>query len=249
MPFYKIKSKSRSWDGEPIGILILDAAYPCVPGNVGNATTYPFPVRFHEVRGASIERLLNQRDPSLLEPFLEGARKLEAEGVSAITGACGFMALFQPQVADAVNVPVFMSSMMQVPFITRTLRKGQKVGIISANASVMTTEHLRNVGITEDMPVVLYGMEGKDEFRSSVLEEKGTMDTDIIEREICEVCDKMLTEHPDVAAIQLECSDLPPFAAAVHEHTGLPVFDFITMIRHVESALNPTRYVGQGYHM
>ena len=80
MPFYKIKSKSRSWDGEPVGILILDAAYPCVPGNVGNATTFPFPVRYHEVRGASIDRLLNQRDPALLAPFIEGAQKLEAEG-------------------------------------------------------------------------------------------------------------------------------------------------------------------------
>ena len=249
LPFYTIKSKSRSWDGEPVGILILDAAYPCVPGNVGNATTFPFPVRYHEVRGASIDRLLNQRDPSLLAPFVEGAQKLEAEGVRAITGACGFMALCQQEIADAVDVPVFMSSMLQVPFIVRTLKRGKKVGIISANASVMTEQHLRNVGITADMPVVLYGMESKDEFRSSVLEEKGTMDTDIVEREILEVCDRMLAENPEVAAIQLECSDLPPFAAAVHRHTGLPVFDFITMIRHFESALNPTEYVGPQYGM
>ena len=131
----------------------------------------------------------------------------------------------------------------------RTLKRGKKVGIISANASVMTDRHLRSVGITPDMPVVLYGMEDKYEFRSSVLEEKGTMDTDVIEREILEVCDKMLAENPEVAAIQLECSDLPPFAAAVHRHTGLPVFDFITMIRHYESALNPTEYVGGHYAM
>ena len=249
MPFYKIKSKTRSWDGEPVGILILDAAYPCVPGNVGNATTYPFPVRYHEVRGASIERLLNQRDLTLLEPFLEGARKLEAEGVRAITGACGFMALFQQEIADAVDVPVLMSSMLQVPFIIRTLKRGQKVGIISANASALTEQHLRNVGISADMPVVLYGMENKYEFSSSVLEEKGTIDTDVIEKEILEVCDLMLKEHPEVGAIQLECSDLPPFAAAVHDHTGLPVFDFITMIRHMESALNPTRYTGSNHRM
>ena len=159
------------------------------------------------------------------------------------------MALFQQEIADAVDIPVFMSSMLQVPFITRTLKRGQKVGIISANASVMTEQHLRNVGITPDMPVVLYGMEDKYEFRSSVLEEKGTMDTDVIEKEILEVCDQMLKDHPEVAAIQLECSDLPPFAAAVHAHTGLPVFDFITMIRHVESALNPTKYCGPNCHM
>ena len=242
MPFYKIKDKTRSWTGEPIGILVLDCAYPFVPGNVANATTYPFPVRFHEVRGATADRLLNQRDPALLEPFIEGARALEREGVAAITGACGFMALFQQEVADAVDVPVFLSSLMQVPFITRTLRKGQEVGIISAKASVLTEQHLRNVGITEDMPVVLYGMETKEEFYTSVLGQKGTMDTDLITKEICELGDQMREEHPGLAAILLECSDLPPFAAALNAHTGLPIFDFITMIKHVHSALVPSNY-------
>lgn len=244
MTVYKIRSKSRSWDGEPIGILILDAAYPCIPGNVGNATTYDFPVRYKEIKGSSIERLLNERDPSLLEPFIQGAKELEAEGVRAITGACGFMALFQPQVAAAVNVPVFLSSLLQVPFVWRTLKPGQKIGVISANASVLTDEHFLNVGVTKDIPLAVYGMEDQYEFRSSVLEEKGTLDSDQVEREILGVVDRMIAENPEVAAIVLECSDLPPYAAAVHARTGLPVFDFITMIRYVHSALEPRTYNG-----
>ena len=126
MAVYKIKSKTRSWDGETIGILILDAAYPCVPGNVGNATTYPFPVRFKEIRGSSIERLLNERDPELLKPFIEGARELEAEGVGAITGACGFMALFQKQVAESVEIPV----------------RGQQARVAAGNRRIHARTHL-----------------------------------------------------------------------------------------------------------
>ena len=244
MTVYRIKSKSRSWDGESIGILILDAAYPCIPGNVGNATTYDFPVRYKEVRGSSIERLLNERDPSLLDPFIQGAKELEAEGVRAITGACGFMALFQPQVAAAVGVPVFLSSLLQVPFIHQTLKPGQKIGVVTANKSVLTDEHFRNVGIAPDTPMAVYGMEDQDEFRSSVLEEKGTLDSAKVEAEIVGVVDRMTRENPEVAAIVLECSDLPPYAAAVHAHTGLPVFDFITMIRYVHSALTPRPYEG-----
>ena len=244
MTVYKIKSKSRSWDGEPIGILILDAAYPCIPGNVGNATTYDFPVRYKEVKGSSIERLLNERDPSLLEPFIQGAKELEAEGVRAITGACGFMALFQPQVAAAVGVPVFLSSLLQVPFIRQTLKPGQKIGVVTANKSVLTDEHFRNVGIAPDTPMAVYGMEDQEEFRTSVLEEKGTLDSAKVEAEITSVVDRMTRENPEVAAIVLECSDLPPYAAAVHARTGLPVFDFITMIRYVHSALTPRPYEG-----
>lgn len=244
MTLYSIRSRSRSWDGQPIGILILDAAYPCVPGNVGNATTFPFPVRYKEIRGSSIERLLNERDPELLKPFIEGARELEAEGVRAITGACGFMALFQKQVAAAVNVPVFLSSLLQVPFIHQTLKPGAKIGVITANAGCLTQEHFENVGITKNMPLAIYGMEEQDEFRTSVLEEKGTMDSALVEREVTGVAEKMLAENPDIGAVLLECSDLPPYAHAVHRATGLPVYDFITMIRHVHSALVPMPYGG-----
>lgn len=244
MTVYKIKSKSRSWDGQAIGILILDAAYPCIPGNVGNATSYDFPVRYKEVRGSSIQRLLNERDPSLLEPFIQGARELEAEGVRAITGACGFMALFQKQVAEAVNVPVFLSSLLQIPFIWNTLQPSRKIGVITANAACLTDEHFANVGVSPEMQVVVYGMEDKDEFRTSVLEEKGTLDSDMVEEEILEKTAEMMRDHPDIASIVLECSDLPPYANAVHLATGLPVFDFITMIRYVHSALVPSRYCG-----
>ena len=242
MTVYRIKSKSRSWDGVPIGILILDAAYPCIPGNVGNATTYDFPVRYKEVKGSSIERLLNERDPKLLEPFIQGAKELEAEGVGAVTGACGFMALFQPQVAAAVNVPVFLSSLLQVPFIRSTLKPGQKIGVISANAGALTDEHFRNVGISPDVPLAVYGMEDQYEFRSSVLEEKGTLDSAKVEEEILGVAARMTSENPNLGAIVLECSDLPPYARAVSEATGLPVFDFTTMIRYVQNALVPKTY-------
>lgn len=245
MAGFQVRSKSRSWDGESIGILILDAAYPCVPGNVGNATTYDFPVRFKEVRGASIERLLNERDPSLLAPFVEAAQELEAEGVRAITGACGFMALFQRQVAQSVKIPVLLSSLLQVPFIFRTLAPGRKVGIITANKSCLTQEHFESVGITPDIPLAVYGMEEQDEFRTSILEEKGTLDSDLIEKEVTGVARTMVKENPEIGAILLECSDLPPYAAAVQNAVDLPVFDFITMINHYHSAIR--RKVYRGY--
>ena len=244
MAVFQVRSKTRSWDGESIGILILDACYPCVPGNVGNATTYEFPVRIKEVRGASIERLLNERDPSLLAPFVEAARELEAEGVRAITGACGFMALFQRQVAESVRIPVLLSSLLQVPFIFRTLAPGRKVGIITANKSCLTKEHFDSVGITSDIPLAVYGMEDQDEFRTSILEEKGTLDSDLIEKEVTEVARRMVRENPEVGAVLLECSDLPPYAAAVQKAVDLPVFDFITMINHFHSATRRKSYHG-----
>ncbi|KMO44625.1 hypothetical protein VQ03_02400 [Methylobacterium tarhaniae] len=242
MTAYSITRRSQSWYGESVGILILDAAYPCVPGNVGNATTYTYPVRYQEVRGASIDRLLNQRDPSLRDAFIEAAVSLRDRGVKAITGACGFMAYFQEDVAAAVDIPVLLSSLMQVPFMHAIT--GRPIGIITANSDVLTPRHLKASRIPENLPIHLAGMQGMTEFRQAILEEKGTLDSAKIEAEVVEVAKRLISDHPEIGSILLECSDLPPYAHSVQAATDLPVFDFITLIDHVQSAVRRRPYQG-----
>jgi aspartate/glutamate racemase len=244
MTVYSANDPKKSWYGEAIGILILDATYPCIPGNVGNATTYNFPVRYRVVKDATIERLLTQRDPELIQPFIRAAKQLEDEGVKAITGACGFMALFQKEIRQAVNIPVFMSSLLQIPFIQQIITPEKKVAVITANSTAFTPEHFLNVGVNPDIPIVLVGMEGCTEFRESILEERGTLDSERIELEVVGVAKKVVEQNPDVGAFLLECSDLPPYSYAVSRATNLPVFDYITMIKHVYSTLTQVPYSG-----
>ena len=230
--------------GETIGILLLDALLPLPPGDVANATTFAFPVRYKVVKAASIDRLIYQRDPALLEPFVEGGRELVREGVKAITSDCGFMALFQQEMADALPVPVFLSSLLQVPFIHRTLRRGEKVGIIAADSRQVTERHLRAVGVDESMPVKVAGMENQPNFYNAILAEKGSLDFEKAEQEVVGVAKRLVAEDDKVKAILLECSNLPPYAAAVQVAVNLPVYDFITMINHVFSAVVRKRFDG-----
>jgi hypothetical protein len=223
--------------GEAIGILLLDALLPLPPGDVANATTFSFPVRYQVVKAASIDRLIYQRDPALLAPFLEAGRELVREGVKAITSDCGFMALFQKEMADALPVPVFLSSLLQVPFIHRILRRGEKVGIIAADSRQVTDRHLRAVGVDESMPVKITGMEDQPNFYNAILAEKGTLDFEKAEQEVVGVAKRLVEGDDKVKAILLECSNLPPYAAAVQEAVNLPVYDFITMINYVFSAV------------
>ena len=240
---YKAKEGQYS-AGEAIGILLLDALLPLPPGDVANATTFSFPVRYKVVQAASIDRLIYERDPALLEPFIEAGRELVREGVKAITSDCGFMALFQEEIASALPVPVFLSSLLQVPFIHRTLRRGEMVGIIAADSRQVTDRHLRAVGIDESMPVKIVGMENQPNFCDAILNEKGVLDFDKVEQEVVQVAERLVTEEAKVKAILLECSNLPPYAAAVQEAVNLPVYDFITMINHVFSAVVRKRFDG-----
>lgn len=242
MSLITVKRPEQAWYGESVGILILDAHYPCVPGNVGNACTFPFPVRYERVKGASIDRLLNQQDPTLARPFVEAAQRLQQCGVRAITGACGFMALFQEEVAQALDIPVFLSSLLQVPFIHRIT--GKKVGIITANSTCLQSKHFISTGIDREIPLVIAGMENQPEFRDAILNEKGTLDSQKIETEVVETAEKLFNSNPDIGSILLECSDLPPYAHAVQGAVGLPVFDFSTMISYVHTTLVRTPFSG-----
>ena len=58
------------------------------------------------------------------------------------------------------------------------------------------------------------------------------------------VAQSLIEEHPSVRALLFECTDLPPYAAAVQEATGLPVFDFTTLMNYVFSAVVRRRFEG-----
>jgi Asp/Glu/hydantoin racemase len=235
MTVFSVARPTQAWYGESIGILILDASYPCIPGNVGNACTFPFPVRYERVEGASIDRLLNQQDPDLVSPFIDAAQRLYHSGVRAVTGACGFMALFQQEVSKSLDIPVLLSSLLQIPFMYQIT--GKRIGIITANSTRLLPKHFTATGIPETLPLAIAGMENQPEFRDAILLEKGTLDSGKIETEVVEAAKALVKENPDIGSILLECSDLPPYAHAVQAAVGLPVFDFFTMIHHVHTGL------------
>jgi len=240
---YKARRGQGSY-GEAIGILQVDESLvPCIPGSVGNASTYSFPVRFQRIKGSSVERIF-AKDITLLDSVIEAGEKLVKEGVRAVTSDCGYMALFQKEVANHLEVPVFLSSLLQVPLISRMLGDGEKVGIICANSQVLDASLLEKVGVDNSVLIHIKGLESKENFAEAILEEIGMLDSDKIEKEVVSSAKEMIQEEPRVRAILLECSELPPYGAAVQEAVGLPVFDFITMINYVYSSVVKKRFYG-----
>src|SRR6059058_4382685 len=112
--------------GFTVVILLLDTRFPRIPGDVGNAATFPFPVRYRRVSGADPDLVVRRGAEGLLPAFVQGARALEGEGVGAITTSCGFLAKYQQELAAAVRVPVFTSSLLMVPLVHRLLPAGRR---------------------------------------------------------------------------------------------------------------------------
>jgi hypothetical protein len=235
--------KGQVSSGEAIGILLLDTSVPFVPGDVANATTYSFPVRFKKVEGYSVARALG-KDPAVFDALKAAAQGLVEQGVRAVTGDCGFMALHQRRLADELGVPVFLSSLLQIPFILSTLGKDAKVGILTADSTSLDETLLAAVGVTEGDRLVIKGLQDQPHFASFAIEETGLLDQAAVAAEVVTAGQRLVAGDASVQALLLECSLLPPYAAALQHTLGMPVFDYITMINFVFSAVVKERYTG-----
>jgi Asp/Glu/hydantoin racemase len=222
---------------------LLDSPIPFIPGDVANATTYNYPVRFKKVPGFSVEKTLGQ-DESIYPDLLKAARDLKENGVRAVTGDCGFMALHQNRLKQDLGIPVFLSSLLQIPFIRQIIPDDGKIGIITASKQNLTPSFLELMGIQDMSGLVIEGLENSHEFKTAVLDEKGSLDTQKIQAEVVNAAKILAEEENNVQAILLECSVLPPYAHAVYEATQLPVFDYITMVDFVFSAVLKKTYKG-----
>lgn len=228
--------------GQPIGIIMTDSILPRIPGDVGNASTFPFPVRYKVVKGALFTRV-RTGDPDLAKPFIEAAQVLESEGVKAIATGCGFLAAYHQELVKAVHIPVFSSSLLQVHLAKMIIRPEQKVGVITASSRSLGEKQFCGVGI-QDIPMVVAGMDESPEFCYTIYDHNPDMDVEKVAQEVVQVAEKLVSENPDVGAIVLECTNLPPYARRVQDAVKLPVFDITTLIKYAYSTVIRQDFVG-----
>src|SRR5271170_7702555 len=237
-----IATGGKSIYGAPLGILMLEARFPRIQGDMGNALTWPFPVLYRVVRGATPERVVLQGAQGLLPDFLAAAADLVDLGCEAITTNCGFLSLFQRELAAHVRVPVATSALIQVPWVQAMLPPGRRVGVITVAARSLTPRHLEAACVPPDTPIV-GTEEGREFFRVLILGESQDMNVALAEADILDAGQRLMGRHPDIGAIVLECTNMPPYAAALRRTLGVPVFDIYSLITWLHAGLRP-RYFG-----
>ena len=206
-------------------------------GNSTNPATFSFPIRYRRVHGANFRTIIEEPDAPTRNALINAAIELESEGVRAITTSCGFNAILQEDLASAVNIPVFTSSLMQVPLVHRMLSPGRRIGILTARSSSLTQAHLEKVGIGPSVPLCIYGLENTQEWRRFHDYPDQEIDVKKVELDVVNISIEMVDRYPLLGAIVLECTDLPPFACAIQRATALPIFDIVTLVNFVHSAL------------
>jgi hypothetical protein len=238
-------SGGRNIYGYTVGVLMQETQFPRIPGDVGNVQTWPFPVLYRVVKGAVSGRA-SRADPGLVRPFIEAGRELVASGCRVITTSCGFLAFLHKELACELGVPVATSALLQVPMVSRLLKPDQKVGIITADARSLDERHFNGVGWSaHEIPVVVAGIEDEPAWRACHEPKPGSLDRKALEAALVRVATGMLERDRSIGAFVLECTNLPPYAAAIQRETGLLVLDIVTLVTMLAGAAERTEFVGR----
>lgn len=223
--------------GAPVGILMLEARFPRIPGDVGNALSFPFPVLYAVVPEASPDRVVRRRAEGLLDSFIAEGRRLVRQGAEGIVTNCGFLALYQRELAAALGVPVATSSLLQVPFVERLLPPGRRAGILTIAAGHLSAEHLAAAGVAADTPVA--GTPPDGHFVRAILDDGPALDPQHCEAEIVEAARGLVQRSPEIGALVLECTNMCPYSRAVRRALGMPVLDMLSLIAWFQQGLRP----------
>jgi hypothetical protein len=142
------------------------------------------------------------------------------------------------ELAAHVRVPVATSALIQVPWVQTLLPPGKRVGVITVSAGSLTPRHLQAAGVPADTPIV--GTEdGREFFRVLIRGESRDMDVALAEADILDAGRRLVAADPSVGAIVLECTNMPPYARALRDALGLPVFDIYSLINWFHAGLRP----------
>lgn len=220
--------------GCPCGLQQLEM----LTGNSTNPDSYHYPVLFRHVPRANLNSVVLSPDPRIVPAMLEAAKELIECGAKAITTSCGFNAILQQELASVLDVPVFTSSLLQIPFVRMMLGPEKEIAVITASGSSLTRRHFECAGVHDVRGLQVLGLEDNAQWNKIFFSPDDEIDVEQFRSDLVQLACGASEQGP-IGAFVLECTDLPPFANEIRQATGLPVFDFISMANYVFQATNP----------
>jgi hypothetical protein len=211
-----------------LGILMLQTRFPRPPGDVGHRASWAMPVRYRVVPGATPARVVQEGDAALLAPFIDAGRALATEGVAALTTSCGFLVRWQRELQAALPVPLWSSSLLLLPALPRP-------GVITVDAASLGEAELRAAGADPATPVE--GLAAGCHLQDTLLNDRQSLDAAQAEADAVAAARRLVERRPDIASIVLECTNLPPYAAAIERAAGRPVHHLMTLVHERWKAL------------
>lgn len=235
-----MNERKKTYYGVSVGILMVRSYFERFLGDIGHAGTWDFPVQYRIVQDAIPARMTDLHNVDLLDKFKAAAQELIDAGVDGITTTCGFLSIYQRELAEFSSVPVATSALLQVPMVERLIPPSKRVGVLTYSAAALNGRYFEGVGVAADTPVV--GMPTDSEFVRSIRDGDNSVPFETLRAEVLEAAGRLLREHPGVGAIVSECTNLTPYSADIVQKYGVPVYDAVSLVNWFHAGLRPRRF-------
>ena len=238
--------------GMGLGIMVLDMHYPGFPGDIRNPSSYPFPIQYEIIDGLDLNPLRYlDHEEKFLPLMIAAAKKLEKLGCRAIAAEGSYFGNYQKDIADAVNIPVFTSSLLQLPFIQPTISSKKKAVILTPLKERMTEEYLSNFGIQPRSNYIAESIHDHVKCTEFIklwgapgIEAEGTIEFEAARDQMVTRALKIKEEHPDMGALIFDCTGWTPYSRAIQQAIDVPVYSWGTLLDSINLAVNNREYYG-----
>ncbi len=226
-----------------LGVVVLDGSTPRVPGDVGHPQSYRIPVDFEVAHGATMQPIFAGHEHELLPSLATAGRALVERGARVLGTTCGLLTRLQRPLARQLGVPVAASAMLQLPSTLATVGADQRIGLLTADASLITPRRLVDAGVPTDQlgRVRTIDLLRAPSFYHALTGEVATVDLPRATAEITRIVQRALAVDPSIAGIVSECANLPPYSPALRATTGMPVWDALGQLHWLWSAVTSCR--------
>ncbi|WP_415920083.1 hypothetical protein [Tateyamaria sp. SN6-1] len=200
-----------------VTVLQLDTRFPRVPGDVGCAETFCDTVEIIRVPQATVAQVVTSDPHSIpIAPFEDALRG--ARGDVVVT-SCGFLSPWQDHLAAQNDRPFISSALLALDTLPE---RPEDILTLTFDAERLGPPHLRGHACD------VQGLPADMHLRQTIANDAETLDTARAERELVDHVTQV--QRPNHRHLLLECTNLPPYKAAMARATGLPVTDILTLI-------------------
>ncbi len=213
-----------------LGVVMLDTRFPRPEGDIGHPAAFGVPTRRCVITGAWPEKIVQSgaglRKGRVVVPMLQLVRRLAQDGAKAITTSCGFLVLLQKEMQAQVSIPVVTSSLLQLPGL---LAQHRKVGVLTISSSKLGAEHLKAAGVPRERlaDVVVQGVAANTEFVVAILGNRADMSIEKAAADVVAAAVALKQREPSLQCVVLECTNMPPYRAAIEAATGLKTWTLV----------------------
>ncbi len=215
-----------------LGVLMLDTHFPRPVGDIGNPDSFNHPVIYSRIPGAVVSAIVtgDRLPDDLVELFVGHACALEKAGATVIATSCGFLYPVQARLQASVGVRVVTSALCMLPALRNKLGPDAPIGILTFDAARLSPHH-----IPDDGPVIIEGLVPSDHLFRVIADDLMELDQQQARRNVTDAIDRLKTREPQLSAVVLECTNLPPYRDNIMENNGFSIFDIHDAINHLQN--------------